>query len=345
MFIQASKNSYAEIEARRTARENMRKFGISFLDDALIGIAPGDLVLLGSPSGVGKTQLCCNIALANIQDGRRVHFIALEADEYEIERRLKFQIIARDFFALENRPILGGKLSFDRWNLGDFLLPLGDLEISAMKEFEDKYKNLYLLHSSNEFGITKLIESVVGHSEESDLFIIDHAHYFDFDDDNENRAMKSLAKTVRNLAINENRPIILVSHLRKRDRGNPDLVAGLDEFHGSSDLTKIATRVVSLSPGQLTSKGNFETFFRVPKNRLNGGSTRFVARMVFNPEIGNYEKGYRLGHSNLTKDATRDSGFQDIPVENAPEWARHMVRAEVGVGSDSSFKRHWADKD
>lgn len=340
MFYQASKSSYAEIKDRATAREQLRSFGISFLDDALIGIGPGDLVLLGAPSGIGKTQLCCNIAKANIEAGRRVHFIALEADEFEIERRLKYQIVARDYFATNPRPRISGRLDFDRWRMGDFLTELADIEINAMKEFEERYENLFLHHKGDVFRAQELIEAVVGESEKSDLFIIDHAHYFDLDDDNENRAMKSLAKTIRQLAIDEQRPIILVAHLRKRDRGNPELVPGLDEFHGSSDLAKIATRVVTIAQGNPTEKGNYETFFRVPKNRLNGGSKFYIARMLFNPQKGNYENEYRLGPSSLT----RDAGFQDIPSGNAPQWAKHLATgAMVGFGN-SPPPGHWSDK-
>lgn len=341
MFVSVAENSYEEVKARESAREGLRSFGISFLDDALIGIGPGDLVLLGAPSGAGKTQLCCNIALANVRAGRRVHMIALEADRFEIERRIKYQIIAREYFGMHVKPSIGGKLTYDRWALGDFLPYLADLEVKAMEEMHANLRNLFVLYKSKDFGMNELIETIVGNSDQSDLFLVDHAHYFDFDDDNENRAMKALAKTVRGLAIDENRPIILVAHLRKRDKGNPELVAGLDEFHGSSDLTKIATRVVTIAPGQMTDTGKFETFFRVPKNRLNGGSTRFIARMLFNPQKGSYENEYRLGPSTLT----RDSGFQDIPSANAPEWATHMARAKVGGDDYFAPQREWSDQD
>jgi energy-coupling factor transporter ATP-binding protein EcfA2 len=342
-FFEAPKYSFGEADDRRTARENLRPTGISFLDDALIGIGPGDMVLLGAPSGIGKTQLCCNIARANIDQGRKVHFMALEADEYEIERRIKFQIIAREYFAMpfQDRPRIDGRLEFDRWRMGDFLLPLGQLEINAMKEFDEKYRNLFLLYKGDKFGISELIESVIGNADKSDLFIIDHAHYFDFDDDNENRAMKSLAKTVRQLAIDQGRPIILVAHLRKRDRSNPDLVPGIDEFHGSSDLSKIATRVITLAQGGITHNGNYETYFRIPKNRLNGGSKFVIARMVYNPQRGNYEKEYRLGSASLT----RESGFQDIPSDDVPQWARNVASAKMGGANNSIPPRHWGDKD
>lgn len=331
-FYEAPKYNYAEAEDRRVAKKHLRPIGISFLDEALIGIGPGDLVVLGAPSGIGKTQLCCLIAKANLEQGRKVHFIALEADEFEIERRIKYQILAHEFFAMrrEERPHIEGRLEFDRWRMGEYMESLAQLELHAMKEFDDKYRNLFLLYKGDKFGISELIESVVGNANETDLFIIDHVHYFDLDDENENRAMKQIAKTVRQLAIDQGKPIILVAHLRKRDRSNPELVPGLDEFHGSSDLTKIATRVITVSQGSITEKGNYETFFRIPKNRLNGGSKFFVARMVYNPQLGNYEQQYRLGPATLT----RESGFQDIPRENAPQWARQMASPEMGCVGD-----------
>lgn len=332
-FYPASKNATAELLDRMNSRNNLRSFGISFLDDALIGIGPGDLVLLGAPSGVGKTQLCCNIAKANIEKGRKVHFFALESDEFEIERRLKYEIISKAFFESVVRPEIPGRLNFERWRMGDYVEYMAGFESAAIDTFERHYGDLLLHHKAEDkFGISEMIESVVSSSSETDLFIIDHAHYFDFEDENENRAMKKLARTVRHLAIDEKRPIILVAHLRKRDKGNQDLVPDMDEFHGSSDLFKIATRVITMAPGGVTPEGHYETFFRVPKNRFNGGSKYYISRMLFNPKKGRYENEYRLGPATLT----RDSGFQDIDSKALPEWATNVVAQAMG-SSDNSY--------
>src|SRR5690606_17377988 len=101
--------------------------------------------------------------------------------------------------------------------------------------------DLFLFYKTKTFGTNELLLAVAECSKDTDLIIVDHVHYFDFDDDNENRAIKDLAKIVRQLSIEEQKPIILIAHLRKRDKKNPDLVADLEEFHGSSDLYKIAT--------------------------------------------------------------------------------------------------------
>jgi replicative DNA helicase len=319
MFRSASQSAHVEIDARRNARKGLRRFGIQFLDDALLGVSPSDLVLIGAPSGVGKTQLCCNIALANMREGKRVHFMALEAEEFEIERRIKYQIFANAYYEARKRghPAASRVPTYDRWVLGDFIDELMEFELFAAEQLEKHYKDLFLFYKQDRFTVANLIENVVANASESDLFIIDHVHYFDFDDDNENRAMREIAKTVRSLALEEGKPIILVAHLRKRDKQNEELVPGIDEFHGSSDLTKIATKVITIAPGGRTADGCFETFFRIPKNRMNGGVTRFIGRVMFDPKRNQYETTYKVGRAGLTK----KTGFEEFAHDLNPEWA------------------------
>lgn len=327
----ANKNLEDEISARAKTTNNVLKFGIEYIDDALRGIYPDDLVLVGAPSGMGKTQLCCNIAKANLKDGRKVHYIALEASEFEIERRLKFQIVMSHYYGDPNRPNLG-KISYPDWLLGKYLFELSDYEVSGAKEFEQKYQNLYLYYKQDKFGIQELIESVIYASKETDLIIIDHVHYFDLEDDNENRGMKEIAKTVRSLCIEEKKPIVLVAHLRKRDKNNEELVAGLDEFHGSSDLTKIATKVITFSGGPPDKDGRYETYFRIPKSRIDGVVSRFSGKELFDPKTGGYVSGvYDIGWAAQQ----RKSGFQCIEDKFYPDWGRDSLHNQARNRSSS----------
>lgn len=333
MFDSVADEALSELEERKIAKDKLLPIGIGFLDDALRGIFPDDLFLIGAYSGQGKTQLCCNIALANIMAKKRVHYIALEASKYEITRRIKYQIVANKFFSDPNRPSLDKKINFVDWRLGDFMEPLKKYEAQAISEMGNDFQNLMLYSKTDRFGLQELIESVIICSNKTDLILIDHVHYFDFDDHNENRALKEIAKTVRMLALENGKPIILVAHLRKRDKGNEELIAGLDEFHGSSDLCKIATRVVTMAPGPINSDGNYETFFRIPKDRLDGGNLRYSGRVVFNPKKGSYEKNnYSIGWSSRT----RKEGFEPIDRSLWPTWARGGNSSGVGSYSASN---------
>ena len=342
MFESVSKDAFDELKNRETITNRILSFGIEFLDDALRGIFPDDLILLGAPSGVGKTQLCCNIALSNMQEGKKVHYIALEAAEYEITRRLKYPLVMERYFSDENR-VRFGQITYTDWLLGKYIKQMRSYEEEAALFLEKAYRDLFVYHKSDRFGISELIESVNFISDKTDLIIIDHVHYFDFDYDNENRAIKEIAKTVRSLALENQKPIILVAHLRKRDKRNEELAAGMEEFHGSSDLYKIATRVITVSPGKMKEDGNFETFFRIPKNRLDGGVSRFLAKELYNPKKGMYERNkYQLGWA----EQKRENGFEQIENKYYPSWAKH--RANFVHSSNSTMvskRKHWFDND
>lgn len=330
MFKSAGASSLAEREDRANIGKNQLCFGIEFLDDALCGILWDDLILLGAPSGLGKTQLCCNIALANLEHGKKVHYIALEASRHEIERRLKFPLVLERFLADPSRPSVQEKINYTGWLLGHYDAILEPYNAAADEFFEQAFRDLYLLYKPDKFGVSELIEAVLYCSADTDLIIIDHVHFFDFDDDNENRAMKQIAKTVRMLALEEQKPIVLVAHLRKRDKQNEELVAGLDEFHGSSDLYKIATKVITFSAGRITTEGSYETFFRIPKNRLDGGVTRFIGKEFFSPRKGGYEKGkYQIGWAGRP----RKEGFAEVDPSLLPSWAKR--KSSGGSNPDS----------
>lgn len=329
MFIPASDSAYTEIEARRTAKGNLLRFGIKFLDDAFRGIFPDDMILLGAQSGVGKTQLVSLIAKANLELGKRVHMIPLESSEFEIERRIKFPYIMHLFFSDPNRPNIPN-FNYVDWVLGEYLSEMEPYESGAAKVFERDFKNLFLHHKGERFGVHEMIESICHCNKDTDLIIIDHAHYFDYDGDNENKSLKEIAKTVRMLSIEMKKPIILVAHMRKKDRGNDDIAPGMEEFHGSSDLFKIATKVITVAPGSPTETGKYETFFRLPKHRLDGTASRFLGRCLFDPKTGGYADDYKVGWA----DASRKNGFGELSENLLPGWAKNESRRN-GNGHDS----------
>lgn len=318
MFKSASESSFEEITDRKTALQGLLKFGIHFLDDSLRGIAKSDSILIGAVSGSGKTETCCSIATTNVLAGKKVYYMALEAERYEIERRIKYKLLTDIYFSPEFRKIQTHRMSYDRWRLGEFYDELKLLEDHVAEQFKKEFKNLFLFYKEDRFGLSEMIQNVVTNAQDADLFLIDHVHYFDFDDQNENRALKEIAKTIRALTLEENKPIVAVAHLRKRDRHNDDLVPGLDEFHGSSDLTKIATKVITFAPGERTESGLYETFIRIPKNRTNASSQRFIGRLLFDPKKNAYQEKYQLGPSHLS----RKTGFEELAPVFYPDWAR-----------------------
>jgi len=328
MFESAADNTKGIFDNRDQIAKNALRFNVPFLDAALTGIIPEDLVLFGAPSGVGKTQLCCNIATAALEDGKKVHYIALEAAHQEIERRLLFPLVFERYLSDDDRPKLHTKLNYADWYMGKFNKELKPYQDDALKYFNEGYKDLYLHYKQTNFTVSTLIETVCSVADHSDLIIVDHLHYFDFGDENENRGMKEIAKTVRDLVLNHGIPIVLIAHLRKKDRASKSLCADMEEFHGSSDIYKIATKVITMAPGRVTEDGKYETFFRIAKNRLDSGTTRYIAKEYFNPKSGAYETNkFQLGWAN----EAGKGKFELLAEQFLPHWAKTSSR---NVGKD-----------
>ncbi len=316
-FLQSIEKSFEEVSQRKTLRNGLLSFGIKYLDDAMIGILKNDLILIGAGSGGGKTQTCCNIARANVEKGKKVHYIALEAEYLEIERRIKYQLFAKHFFNDPNRPQI--HISFQNWMLGDFIESCAVYEAQAAQEFIAKYSTLFTFYKSDKFDVNDLITTVMECAEETDLIILDHVHYMDYDDNNENRAVKEIAKTARMLALEMGKPIILVSHVRKTDKNSTSFAPGLEEFHGSSDLYKIATKAITIGPGAIHADGKIETYIRIVKNRFEGSVTRYIGKCFYGSKDGSYKKEYQIGDAYQS----RDTGFTQLDYRVYPAWGEY----------------------
>lgn len=314
-FRSATENFLIEKKTRVEWPSKALSFGIKFLDEAVRGILPNDLFILGAPSGIGKTQLCANIAINNAMAGKRVHYFALEAREFEIEQRLKYQKFAQFFFDDPEREKLPTKLNYKDWLLSKFDDQLKKYE-DAVKDFsKNVIKNFFTTYKINEeFTHKDLLTHVYNIQNETDLIIIDHLHYFDWHDDNDSRAIKEIIKVVRSLSLEMSKPIILVSHLRKKDKNNSELAADLDEFHGSSEIFKIATGAFTIGTGG-AYEDKFLTYLRIPKLRDDGSVSRYIAKVLYDPKTGEYEDEYNLSYS-------FKKNFEQLGAHEIPFWAR-----------------------
>lgn len=292
------------------------KYEVSFLDDYLRGIAPHDLILLGAPSGMGKTDLALSIAASNAMTGRRVHYFALEAEPRELERRTKYALISREMYRTkaESRD----RMNYTDWYLGDLEVACGPFNAWADDVILKQLSKLQTYYRGAEFTAETLGIKIQEVHERSQLIVIDHLHYIDSDDDNENRAIGGVVKSIRDISLRIGVPILLVAHLRKRDMRAKQVIATLDDFHGSSNITKIATQVVAIekATGIETDKWwKAPTFMSVLKDR-RGGACPYTALSWFDRRTKGYTKPYSLGRIS-------SSQWEEIGVGEQPSWAAH----------------------
>ncbi len=337
-FISAQDRIRGERDARRVDSENMIDYGIPYLDDCLGGIMPEDVILIGSKSGMGKTQLVSNIAAHQSENGKKVYFFALEAEDREIERRIKFSFMARKYFAESGDP--GKRISYKDWRQFKLESELGPYEDEAEAYFE-QLKNLKTFYRNRgDFNIDTLEKEVTKIAKEADLIILDHIHFIDIESAaNENAEMKKIVKMLNDLVSRYKVPIIIVAHLRKTFQGkNHALVPNLEDFHGSSDLVKIVKNAIILAPargllrkeadGTATEKDKklYDTYVQIRKSRIAGGpATTTTGVMFFDVTTNSYWPKYAVGE--LT---SNDSKWE--PLDYRPDWAKNGTVTNI-IGS------------
>jgi replicative DNA helicase len=292
-------------------------FGISYLDDALLGILPNDLMLVGALPGKGKSAIGIHIAAHNANFRKSVLFVALEAEQREVEKRLKYQIISGLFFKDPYRP-QHVDMSYRTWRFGTHQEELSRYEDEARDIFVNRYAQLTTVYRKRGFGIQHLKQLLIEQARNHDLVIIDHLHYFDLSSGkSNNEQIAELVKEIRDLNLFYNIPIILVAHLRK-DVGQ--LAPDLGDFMGSSEIGKIATLAVMLAPNPKRHDYKnhvYSTVMSVPKSRT--GSVPLVGMVNFSSTFNTYLKGYDLGR--VFRNGDKET-IEEIKGDDLPKWAR-----------------------
>lgn len=309
-----------ELELVRARANSLMSFGVAFLDRALEGIARTDLILVGAPTGAGKTELVTHIAASNAYARKRVLFFPLEAEYCEIQGRIRFKLAAQRYNADRRAgKVKGDNLTYRKYYYSRLPDELKCYVTDVHDFMKEKFSTLHTRYRDHEFTVENLQRDLLALKDQTDLVIVDHLNYFDSDEPNENRAVSEIVKRIRDLALLSGLPIILVAHVRKQDRKNKILVPEIEDFHGTSNIFKIATKAILLSPDREPPDDPWRvnTYFRVAKFRVDNSVANYVARCVFNREFNKYESKFVLGK--LSED-----GRMFVPIEDKakmPEWA------------------------
>ena len=334
-FVSATDRLKGERERRQALVARELSYGVTFLDDALGAILPHDLVLIGAGTGAGKTALATIISQSNAIKGKRVYYFALEAEEDEIERRIKYRALVRCQRELGVKD--PSSYSYRNWYRGrtelDALGMAGDAEV-------EKYKTLFTCYRTTSFTLADVERNFVAIQDQADLVVLDHLHYVDPDEgEDENAGYTRIVKRVRDMSLVAGVPVVLIAHLRKKGLHDRGPVRDLDAFHGSSNLVKQVTQAIMLAPGPAGGdERGWPTFVHVPKDRMDGGLSRYVALMSYDPSRGAYDDDYQLGR-------VVGEEWNPLPDGQLPHWHRSGIteRARKRAEAASASARHWEE--
>lgn len=309
----------AKEEAIRRSRciNKMPTYGVKFLNDVCFGILPSELVVIGAGTGVGKSQISNDLAFINAYNGKKVYLFSLEGDENEVMARARWQSICDDYY----KNPTGIDMNYQKYLMNQ----LPELEIyeqnfrNKMKRMEDRF-NIFDRKSTLDIHTLSQKISMI---KEADLIILDHLHYLSLDDGKESTQLTEIMRTIKDITEIRGIPFVVVSHLRKKTKDR-DVLPDNDDFHGTSNIAKIASTCIIISPWtelDNESAGLSATMFRITKSR-NGAPKKYIGNVPFDNKRNTYVSSYTL-HRIMRGE------LQETPYHEYPEWASKSIRGII----------------
>lgn len=292
-----------------------------FLNDALTGITPGELVVIGADTGIGKSEFCIDLAFENSKRNKKVVLYSLEGGEHEVMHRLTWKLLSKEYFKNPD-----GR----DWNFKKFLMNgiyVDDLMPKIKQEIESA-EGLILFRNNKRLN-RDLLKGIIGKTINADLIIIDHLHYFSLDESrNEFSQISELVSMIKEVTKILQVPIVLVSHLRKKDRFR--FLPGVDDLHGSSNIGKEADTCIFITQDDIfdfSDEFRSNTFFIIGKSR-SGASKKFIGMKTYLTNKKAYEVGYKLIKKKFDKDK-RKMELVEIEPRNYPSWATYRSEYDI----------------
>lgn len=314
-----------ELEERKAWAARALSYHNTYVDDCLRAILPHDFILIGAEPGLGKTDFALSIAMGNATHERPTALFALEAEPRELERRTKYSWLSNALHArkMPNR---------DDFNYTDWLLCKCEHIVEGLNDecerfFLNNLAGLWTYYRGKKFGHAELQREILRVHKLVDLIVIDHLHYIDFDDtENENREVTKTIMAIRDISLRIGKPVVLVAHLKKRDERMKKIVPGLSDFHGTSNIGKVVTQSITIARASKVKAPHWSlapTYVSVNKDR-RAGAPPYVALQFFDRRSRTYKEDYVLGR--LVKG---DTDWEPVPPGDQPSWARGHRQLEL----------------
>jgi len=287
-------------EALSISSELLRcSFGISYLDDALLGMAPGEITLMGARTGGGKTEFATQVVLQQQNEdskkAKSVLYFALDHEPDEIYNRLTWRLLTQQLKKIEEPKIKGMYLRYAEWMAGKYRGLFDDLETDARNYLKLLFEtsNTHFLYRKNQLTIDDITEIISDDSSaEHNLFIIDHFHAIKGIDslEKQTEAMTKISEAAEKIF----RPVLVLGQFRKRSSNNRSPIPDMEEFSGSAQLIYIPQNIIVLAPRQTEGAELWETYFHIVKSRIASDSKVFVGVHSFDMELKKYSDRYQI---------------------------------------------------
>jgi replicative DNA helicase len=203
--------------------------GIPGLDSMTRGYQPGEITIVGAKSGVGKTSLLIQSAIANAREGDAVLLFSLEMTRQQILRRILCAVSGVPFPRVRD----------PRWATEQDMQQL----TKAAVEIER-----WPLHIVDSAGIT--IEKITAASRLAirrhgvKLIGLDYIQIVNAQGRDERLRVAAISRGLTRLAKDEQVPVVVLSQLARPDRSNANRRPSMSDLRESSQLENDAHCIV-----------------------------------------------------------------------------------------------------
>lgn len=235
-----------------TAIERQRHFnkfegfgcGLPYFDQATMGFRGGELIIVAAPSNFGKTMVSMNIvAQLAANTLKEVVMITMEMTPAEVSTRLFNMVDKEDHEALKKNFIIQTELT---------------VSTEHVKAIVKKHK--------------------------PDILLIDHLGFLSKQEagSEERQQIDSAMQKIKRLAITENIPIIMISHVAK-SRSGADGEATVQDLKGSSAIEQDSDIVFMLNKPKVQNylhEGITEIVMKLEKHRTKSPKGLFHQKVI-----------------------------------------------------------------
>jgi len=263
-------------------------FPYKFMTDWTYGLRPGDVVVIGAGTGIGKSDLQAEFV---------AHDIRPKADGGEELRVAVFNYEASPVRTLKG---IAGKLWSKR-----FHVPMDDKgaelwtheELIEAKDYMDNLCGRLFIndhYGAVDWPSVKERLRYLRHAERIDKAYVDPVAALVAQEDDDRKALDKLFAEAKSLAEELGIPIIFNSHLTRPGQGDSHEEGGrveLKHFRGSGAIVMWASFVFGMERDQQAEdeQERATTTIRVLKDRFTGDSTGETKQVVYNQLTGRLE--------------------------------------------------------
>lgn len=209
-------------------KEKRYTWGTYQLDNEIVILKRGNLVVLGAKRNMGKTTFSFDMAVKNAKLGHKVLYISLEMAKTEI-----VEALARKF---------AGITVEEEYN---YQIPEEKRQkmISKLDEIKNLPNLIFESARRAEGIILETVKKIMDDNKADIVFIdnLDCIHGKEGEENNERQ--KRIVNSLMNYTVANNVPIVLIHHYRKGTKAT----SGMDELAGSGKVADAADIIINLS--------------------------------------------------------------------------------------------------